>query len=570
MLEQIKKVFPDLFKYKKLLFVVAIAGIFNAIFKGQISLFLKEVIDAAATPDRLKSISVYGILIALGMSISRYFHIYLMNVVSENVVQDLRHRLQKKFMNLSLKFHNNYAAGSGGLLSRILNDIRVIQDGLRMFADLFSAPLIFVFLMYNLFLLDWKLTLWILAVVPFLFSFIKKISSSLRKYVQFGQEQLEELTSTIKESLDGVRTIQSFNLESTMSGKMRKQADDYISLRKKVHSRIEIMGPVTEFVATLIVLAIIYYFSFRISKNETTAGTLIAFITAMLQMNEPIKKFQESYVRIQETVVSIQRVFSILEEPSEVCTSQKNLSFPQEWKRIEYRNISFSYGETELIKDFNLVINKGEHIALVGESGSGKSTIVNMLARFYDPTHGQILIDDIDIKDINLAELRKNIGLVSQDVFLFSDTIERNIWSGDFSKNSDNIEKMAKAANAHEFISRQNSGYQTSVGDRGNLLSGGEKQRVSIARAMFKDAPILILDEATSALDSASEKEVQKGIDHLMEGRTALIIAHRLSTIHDSDRIIVMKKGQIVESGTHQDLLQQQGEYSRFHTLQSH
>lgn len=567
-MNQIKKIFPDLFKYKNILIIVALAGIINSLFKAQISIFLKEIMDASATPDRLKNISKWGIVIALGISISRYFHIYLMNVVSEKVAQDLRHRLQKKFMNLSLKFHNNYATGSGGLLSRILNDIKVIQDGLRMFADFFSAPVLFVFLMYNLFFLDWKLMLWILAVVPFLFSFLKRISRSLRKYVQFGQEQLENLTSTIKESLDGVRIIQSFNLEPTMSNKMRKQADDFIELRKKVHSRIEVMGPVTEFIATLIVLGIIYYFSFQISENKATAGTLIAFITAMLQVNEPIKKFQESYVRIQEMVVSIQRVFSILEEPSEVAASERNLPFPQDWKKIEYKNVTFSYGEAELIKDFNLTIKRGEQIAFIGQSGSGKSTIVNMLPRFYDPTVGEILIDNTNIRDINLTELRRHIGLVSQDVFLFSDTIKKNIWAGDFAKENHAVEKMAQAANAHEFILKQPNTYDTFVGDRGNLLSGGEKQRISIARAMFKDAPILILDEATSALDSASEKEVQKGIEELQKGRTALVIAHRLSTIQNADRIIVMKNGKIVEQGKHQDLLVNKSEYEKFYSLQ--
>lgn len=568
MIEQLKRIFPDLFKYKKTLIIVATAGIINALFKAQISLFLKEIMDASATPGRLKDISKWGIFIALGISISRYFHIYLMNVVSEQVAQDLRHKLQNKFMNLSLKFHNNYAAGSGGLISRILNDIKVIQDGLRMFADFFSAPVLFVFLMFNLFFLDWKLMLWILIVVPFLFTFLKSISRSLRKYVQYGQEQLERLTSTIKESLDGVRIIQSFNLENTMSDKMRKQADDYIEYRKKVHARIEIMSPVTEFVATLIVLGIIYYFSFQISESKATAGTLIAFITAMLQINEPIKKFQESYVRIQEMVVSIKRVFSILDEPSEISASHKNLPFPVDWKKIEYKNVSFSYGETELIKNFNLTIHKGEQIAFVGQSGSGKSTIVNMLPRFYDPTLGEILIDGIDIKDINLKELRKHVGLVTQDVFLFSDTIKKNIWAGDFAKENHSIEKMAQAANAHEFILKQASSYETFVGDRGNLLSGGEKQRISIARAMFKDAPILILDEATSALDSASEKEVQKGIEELQKGRTALVIAHRLSTIQNADRIIVMKNGKIIEQGTHQDLLNNKNEYERFYLLQ--
>jgi len=565
---EIKKLFKEVSVYKKALFIVGLAGIVNAITKGQISIFIKEVMDASSSPERLKEISKWGLLLAVSMAVSRYFHIYMMNVIAEKVAQDLRHKLQQKFMRLSLKFHNTYAAGSGGLISRILNDIRVIQDGLRMFADLFSAPLVFIFLLYNLFFLDWQLTLWILIVVPFLFVFLRKISKSLRKYVQSGQEQLETITSTIKESLDGVRTIQGFNLEQTMSQRLRSQADEYISARKKVHSRVEMMGPVTEFVATLIVLSIIYYFSLQISKNLATAGTLIAFITAMLQINEPIKKFQESYVRIQETIVAASRIYSILEEDSEVPEVSQPRAFPENWQKIEYKNVCFAYDKILILDHFNLVIHRGEFIALVGESGSGKSTVINLLARFYDPLSGEITIDGVNIKEFALKDLRAHLALVSQDVFLFSDTIEANIASGDFSKSREVIPKIAQAANAKSFIEKMSLGFKSPTGERGNLLSGGEKQRISIARAMFKDAPILILDEATSALDSASEVEVQKGLDQLMQGRTSLVIAHRLSTIQKANKILVLDKGRVVQQGTHEELQQSPGAYKRFLNLQ--
>ena len=327
-------------------------------------------------------------------------------------------------------------------------------------------------------------------------------------------------------------------------------------------------GPVTEFIATILILGIIVYMGFEAAADRVTLGDFVAYATALLQINGPIKKIQESYVRVQETVVAAQRAFSILEDPNEVPQSDSLKPFPKDWKTITYQNVSFSYGKDQILKSVNLIIQRGEMIAFVGASGSGKSTIVNLLERFFDPTQGEILVDQTPIREINLKDLRANVALVTQDVFLFSDTIERNIWAGDFSKPREGVIAAAKSANAHNFIMRTPLGYENRVGDRGNLLSGGEKQRVSIARAIFKDSPILILDEATSALDSQSEVEVQKGLDELMQGKTAFVIAHRLSTISRAHKIVVMKAGEIVEIGTHQSLLQTTGEYHSLHQLQ--
>lgn len=565
---ELKRLFKEITTYKKTLIIVAVAGILNATAKGQISLYMKEVMDASSAPERLKHISALGIILAFTIATSRYFHIYLMNIIAEKTAQQLRQKLQMKFMNLSLKFHNTYAAGSGGLISRILNDIRVIQDGLRMFADLFSAPLVFIFLIANLFFLDWKLACSILILAPFLIIFLKKISVGLRKYVLNGQEQLETLTSTIKESLDGVRTIQSFNLQKLMSAKLLGEADDYISIRKKVHKRVEIMGPVNELLATFIMLSIIYYFSLQISVGATTAGTLIAFITAMLQINEPIKKFQESYVRIQETVVAAKRVFALLDEPSEVPQVENPIPFPKDWTKIEYCNVTFKYDQEIILNNFSLTINRGEFIALVGESGSGKSTVINLLSRFYDPNEGTIYLDNIDIKQLSLLELRHNIALVSQDVFLFNDSIKMNVVSSTDNADLKKVSRVIEAANAQNFVDKLPLKVDSKVGERGALLSGGEKQRISIARALYKDSPILVLDEATSALDTASEIEVQKGLDQLMQGRTSLVIAHRLSTIQKAHRIVVMSRGQIVEIGQHESLLAKQGAYYNYIQLQ--
>lgn len=560
---ELKATLKELFQFKKNLTIVAITGITGAACKGYIALYIKQLIDAASSPEKLKSMAWLGIALAAGIAFSRYFHIFLMNMAAEKVSQSLRQKLQAKFMRLNLKFHNTYASGSGGLISRTMNDIRIVHDGLRLFADLFSAPLTFVFFIYNLFALDANLTIYILFIAPLMIVFIKQISKGIRKYSIFGVEQLERITSTVKESLDGVRTIQAFNLEQMMENRLKKQGAEFIDMRRKVHARVESTGPITEFIATFLVLGVVFYFSQRISVGAATAGSLIGYITALLQMNEPIKKFQEAFVRIQETRVAASRIFVMLDEKHEIEELPNASEFPQKWDEIEYQHIQFGYGDSNLIQDFNLKIKRGQVVALVGESGSGKSTLANLLARFYDPSDGKILIGGKDIKDIRLSELRRNIGMVSQDVFLFSDSIEKNIQASIENKSADEVHTAAKAAFAHDFILKQAKQYETHVGERGNLLSGGEKQRVGIARALFKDAPILILDEATSALDSVSEVQVQKGLETLMKGRTTLVIAHRLSTIQNADQILVLKKGQIVERGTHAELLNMSGEYQK-------
>ncbi|MBC7370635.1 MAG: ABC transporter ATP-binding protein [Bdellovibrionaceae bacterium] len=570
MKSEISRIIKELKPYRKTVYVVAFAAICYALSYGTMIKGLQGLIDSLSVKqtDQATQTAITLVILAAVAGVSRYYYIYLMNYVAECVTQNIRQKLQRKFMNLTLTFHNNFASGSGGLISRILNDIRVIQDGLRMVADIFCQPLLLSYFIYLLVSKNWRLTLVLLIAVPIVGIFQRNISRSLRKYLPRGQETLERMTSTIKESLDGVRVIQSFNLEQVMAEKLVTESGDYLALRKKIHSRIEIMSPVTEFIASLLILGILLFVANEIANGRATAGEFVVFITTLMAANQPIKKFQESYVRIQEVIVSAQRVYSIIDDPQVVTESAKNLPFPKNWQTITYKNVSFSYGKDRILNSINLTIRRGEKVALVGESGSGKSTIVNLLERFFDATEGTILIDNINILDINLQDLRKNIALVNQDVFLFSDTIERNIQAGDFTRKIEDVPAMAKLANAHDFIMKMPINYTSRVGDRGNLLSGGEKQRISIARALFKDAPLLILDEATSALDTASEIEVQKGLDYLMQGRTALIIAHRLSTIQSSDKIVVLKGGRIMEIGTHQQLVESKGEYHRFYTLQ--
>lgn len=566
-----RRLLQELTPHRKTLVIVAIAGLLMAGAQAQMAVQIKALMDGLQNHSQVAiEQSMWIVLgLALVMSVARFFHYYLMNVTGEYVTQQLRSQLQKKFMRLSLSFHNNYAAGSGGLISRILNDVLVVQTGLRLFADLFREPFSFIFLLAWLVILNWKLTISIIVLLPIISLFLRQLSRSVAKYSHRGYEGLEKITSVVKESLDGMRIIQSFNLESEMERRFGTEFNHYLDNRKKIHRRMESNGPITEFIATALVLGILTYMSLEISSGRATYGDFASYLATLLMLNKPIKTLQDAYIRVQETLVASERIFKVLAEKAEVPEIASPLAFPEKWQKIQYKNVSFTYGKGLVLKNISFEIKRGEVVAFVGASGSGKSTIVNLLERFFDPTEGEILIDGTSIHDMSLQSLRHNVALVTQDVFLFSDSVERNIWSGDFAKSQEKVIACAKAANAHDFISRLPEGYHTKMGERGNLFSGGEKQRISIARALFKDAPILILDEATSALDSQSEAEVQKGLDTLIQGRTSLVIAHRLSTIAKADRIYVMRSGEIIESGTHAELVAAQGEYYQLSQLQN-
>lgn len=581
-----KRILSELSFHKKRVAVVAIFGILMGLAQARVFMLLNTLMnDIQKNQDLLRDATANGFLnqaffssslfqtsalilgVVLLAGVSRYIHLFNMNYLAEMVVIQLRRNLQEKFMNLSISFHNSYASGSGGLISRVLNDMSVIQNGLRMVADFFREPVMLVALLGNLFYLDFHLTIFIFVMLPLILGFLKTISKTIKTTSIQSQQDLETMTSTIKESLDGVRVIQSFNLQQHMKDRFLRECRIFLEARRKLHSRVELAGPVTEFIFSIVFLGILFYISHRIAIGQATIGTAISYVGSLLALGPPIKKIQESYVRIQETLTAAERVYTLMDEVSVIPQSGKE-SFPIDWHSIQYKNVSFGYHQEKVLKNIDLTIQRGEMIAFVGASGSGKSTLVNLLERFFDPTSGQISIDGIPLNDIHILDLRKNIALVTQDVFLFSDSIENNIWSGDLTKSKDLIPLAAKTANADSFIERTPHGYKTLVGERGGLLSGGEKQRISIARAVLKDASILILDEATSALDSGSEIEVQKGLDHLMSGRTSLVIAHRLSTIRHAHRIVVMKNGEIVETGKHQELLALGGEYAQLYKMQ--
>jgi ATP-binding cassette subfamily B protein/subfamily B ATP-binding cassette protein MsbA len=562
---------PELKPYHKRLALIILFGVLISGLKAATPELLGRLTESWKSHDQHQAYLIPWLIAATWVvaALLRYFHMFWMLFTADQIALNLRRKLMNKYLTLNLGFFASFVRGSGGLISRMLNDITVIQGGFQRIADIVREPFMTLFMFGYLLWIDWRLTLFIAAGAPVITTVLRRFARSVRKYSKSNQESIEDLTQTIKESLDGTRIVQSFNLQDEMRRRFEVQAEDFLSSKAKIISREEASGPASEGLSSLFVAALLMYIGHQALNSQLGVGHFLSYIFALGLLTDSVKKVQDSFVKIQQSAVALERLDQILSDTRVVPEVGHPLPFPEHWSEIEFRNVAFGYGDGVVLRGLNLKIRRGEQIALVGSSGAGKSTLINLLPRFFDPTEGDILIGGVSIRDMNLHELRAKVALVTQDVFLFSDTVRRNIWSGDFAKPPTEIESAARLANAHEFIARSEQGYETRVGERGARFSGGEKQRISIARAIFKDAPILILDEATSALDSESELEVQKGLDSLMRGRTALVIAHRLSTIAKCDRILVMDKGVLIEEGSHNELMVRQGAYYRFFQLQS-
>ena len=534
--------------------------------------FSEETIKSFATNHSLQlKVAAIGFpLNYLVFGFLRYLNYYKARYFSEVVGNDLRFALLSRLLSLNQRFFSSLQSGSGGLMSRTLNDTMVIQQGMNQYMDLLREPFVALISLISMFWLNWKLTMVCLVFAPIVGTVIRVISRKLRELSTTSQDNLDSITKSFKESVDGIRIIQSYNLEDYVRERFRHKINNYNSIRRKIAKRLEIASPINEFLASLVIGGIILFIGELSVKGEADLTTFLMFITLAANLEKPSKKIQQSIVGIQQTEVSIGRVFQIIES-SDVVTelpAAQLKPFPKTWNQIEFRDVSFKYGDTLILDSINLTVKQGESIAIVGESGSGKSTLVNLLERFIDPTSGEIHIGQTNLRDVALKEIRDEIAYVSQDTFLFDESIEENIRFGDNVKSKEELIEAARKANALNFIERTPGTFNARVGERGSNFSGGEKQRLSITRAIFKNAPILIMDEATSALDSASELEVQKGIASLLKNRTSFVIAHRLSTIKDASRILVMDRGRIIEQGTHDDLLKLDGAYSRFYKLQ--
>lgn len=493
---------------------------------------------------------------------------YLMFYISQNIILKLRGQLFTKLITLS---HDFYVRNSSAkMMARVTNDVTLLQTALfQVPPAIFRDGFTIIIMIGVVFFLNWKFALITLLIFPLaalpLVSFAKKMRAASRQ----GQHQISEIYAVLQEAMTGISVIKTFVQENSEIERFKAENDKYYHAMQRFIRVDARSSPIMEFIGALGVSFIIWYGGRDVISGVWTAGSFFAFMTAVFSIYQPLKNFASTNSILQQAMSGAERIFALLDEKPTIFNDQGAETLPPFKDNIKFDIVTFSYQtDRAVLPNFSLAIKSGEAIALVGPSGSGKTSVANLLLRFYDPQCGSISLDGHDIRKVTLESLRGQIGVVTQDVMLFNDTIAYNISYGNRAATKEDIVAAAKAANAHEYILRLPNGYDTVVGERGVRLSGGERQRLAIARAILKNPPILILDEATSALDAESEKLVQEAIEHLMKDRTTLMIAHRLSTIRRADRIIVLDKGVIVEEGTHDQLVKNEGIYAHLHNLQ--
>jgi len=496
-----------------------------------------------------------------------YGQAYLMSYVGQRIIADLREKIYNHLQSLSLSFFTRNPTGM--LMSRITNDVSMVQGAVTdavtgLLKDFFTIIGLVAVVFYR----DWRLAIVALVVFPLAVYPIFKFGRKLRSYSARSQTAMGNISTILLETISGNRIVKAFNMEDYERKRFARENRRLFEISMKSVRVRAISHPLMEFLGGLGIAFIVFYGGYNVIQGVATPGTFFSFLAALLMLYEPVKRLSGVNNAVQQGLAAASRIFEVLDTVPEIRNKPmaKLLSFVS--KGIDYENVSFKYEEDWVLKNINLHIKTGEVVAFVGSSGGGKTTLVNLLPRFYDVSSGKVLIDGWDIRDVTVESLRGMIGIVTQQTILFNDTVRNNIAYGKINEPFEEIVKAAKAAYAHGFIQNLPNGYDTVIGEQGVKLSGGERQRISIARALLKNAPILILDEATSSLDSESEIEVQKALEFLMQSRTTLVIAHRLSTIRKADRIVVISDGVVVEEGTHEELLEREGEYKKLYLLQ--
>jgi len=514
---------------------------------------------------KLIPLAIVGLFLLKGLF--DYGQGYLMSFVGQRIITDLRERIYHHVHSLSLPFFTKNPTGV--LMSRILNDVNLVQGAVSdsvtgLLKDIFTI----LGLVFVVFYRDWQLALIALVVFPIAVYPIVKFGRKLRSYSTRSQMTLADLSTLLLETISGSRIVKAFNMEEYERKRFSKLNEKLFGLMRKSFRVRAVSHPLMETLGGLGIAAIVFYGGYNVIQGTATTGTFFSFLAALLMLYEPVKRLSNVNNSIQQGLAGASRIFEILDTVPEIRNKPGARELAEIRRGIEFQDVSFKYEEDWVLKNINLKIQAGEVVAFVGASGGGKTTLVNLVPRFYDVDSGRILIDGADIRELTVESLRGKIAMVTQQTILFNDTVEQNIAYGNIGQPREKIVEAAEAAFAHNFIRNLPEGYQTRIGEQGVKLSGGERQRISIARALLKNAPILILDEATSSLDSESEVEVQKAVEYLMQGRTTLVIAHRLSTIRKADRIVVIAGGQIVEEGTHEELLEKDGEYRKLYLLQ--
>lgn len=500
----------------------------------------------------------------------RFLAMYYLAKVRVGAVKDIRNAVYLKLLILPLSFYSGQKKGD--IIARITTDVQEVEYSIMNSLEMiFRDPITIVAYFVTLFMISPQLTLFVLLILPVTGYIVGRIGRRLRKESKIGQTRFAGLLAVIEETISGLRIIKGFTAIGFSNDRFRSLNKDYSRVLLSIYRRRDLSSPLSEFLSSVVIIMVLWYGGRLVLSNDpsTTAAMFITYIVIFSQIIPPAKTFSTGFYNIQKGLASADRIFEILDAEEVIIEKPDALPISSFDKQVEYRDVSFKYKTDLVLKNINCTIEKGKIIALVGQSGGGKTTFADLLPRFYDVSEGSIAIDGTDLRDFRINDVRGLMGIVTQEAILFNDTIYNNIAFGKEGISLEDVENAAKVANAHEFIIKMEDGYQSNIGDRGTKLSGGQRQRLSIARAVLKNPPILILDEATSSLDTESERLVQDALAKVMSNRTSIVIAHRLSTIVHADEIIVLHDGQIVERGTHKNLLNKNGAYRKLYDMQA-
>lgn len=537
--------------------------------ENMLSYFITTTSDEFG-PGRTLAYMVGGIIfIFLLKNLCDYLALFFITFLKNGMLRDIRNTMYRKVIDLPLAFYSEKRKGD--VISRMSGDVNEVQNSfLAMLELIVKEPMTILFTIIMMFAISTKLTLFVFIFIPISGYIISIIGKSLKRKSTRAQQEFGRFLSTIEETLGGLKVIKSYNSEGYFAKVFRQSTDRYFKLNNSIGNRQNLASPMSEFMGIVIIATLLWYGGNMVLVERTLDGAnFIAYMGLAYNILTPAKAISKASYAIKRGNAAADRILEIIEQPNPIVSKPDALEKETFDGKLSLENITFSYDDKkDVLRNFSLEVNKGQTVALVGQSGSGKSTIANLLTRFYDVNSGAVKIDDTDIRDIHLTSLRDLMGLVTQDSILFNDSIRNNITLGKIATDEEIIEAL-KVANAYEFVKDLPGGLETNIGDSGNKLSGGQKQRLSIARAVLKNPPIMILDEATSALDTESERLVQQALENMMQHRTSVVIAHRLSTIQKADVIVVMQKGEIIERGTHNELIAREGMYKKLVQMQS-
>jgi subfamily B ATP-binding cassette protein MsbA len=566
MINVLKLMFPYLRPFwKEAVFATLLAFPLAAI-KAYEAFLVRDIFDkgfaAGSTSDDAWKLA--ALLVGLGILNFplRYFHYFGLRQVVDKSTRLIRARIYQKFQHLPAKYYSQQKQGN--LISTIMSDTMVFSEAFKNSLEVIREPITAISLLGVAFYHDWQLTLIIFATAPLFMITLHYSGKRIRKYVGKAQQENAEMTHIVSEALGGQKIIKAFGLREYIVERFEKAQRRFLSHRMKSNSAEEISHPLVELIGSFAFAGVIVFAHHRMSIGALTTGGFLSFVAALAMFMDPVRRFSKANAKLNQAQAAATRIFGLLEVKEELEDSLTELKAFD--KTIEFKNVTFSYGEGTVLKGFNLLINKGEKIGLVGLSGSGKSTLVSLLLRLYPVIDGAILIDGVNINEYSLSSVRKVFGLVSQDIFLFNDTIRENLTSGDIHTDEE-IMHALEISYAWEFVKDLPGKLETSIGDRGMRLSGGQSQRLTIARAFLKNRDVLLFDEATSALDNESEKIVQRALERVAGHKTVIAVAHRLSTLKDFNRIVVMKDGVKIEEGSHSELIAKNGEYKKLFEL---